>query len=124
MTESVAQPRPSRGKTKSKLAEGRLKAALVLAVFEGIIVAFSKDFSRWTVIIIAAPVIVFYLLAGRTLASETGKQISWILAASQAFAVILVVLLFIIGKLMLIFAAIFAVVALLLILGDRPSRSR
>jgi|SRR5581483_1388640 len=118
--QSAAQP--SSG-SRGWLAPRRLKIALAIAVAEGIVVAFSKDFTRWTLIIIAAPIIAFYLLAGRSLASPTGRHVAWILAASQAFAVVLVVLFFIIGKLMLILAALFAAVALLLILADRPSKT-
>ena len=70
------------------LAERRLKIALGIAVLEGILVAVEKDFSRWTVIIISAPIIAFYLFAGRSLASDTGRQLSWIAAVSQAFAVL------------------------------------
>ena len=44
-----------------------MKVALGIAVAEGIFVALEDDFSRVTVIVIAIPVILFYLLAGRTL---------------------------------------------------------
>ena len=105
------------------LAERRLKIALGIAVLEGILVAVEKDFSRWTVIIISAPIIAFYLFAGRSLASDTGRQLSWIAAASQAFAVLLCIVALIIGAFVLIVAAVFAAIALILILGDRPSRA-
>ena len=65
----------------------RLKIALWIAVLEGILVALEKDFTRWTVVIISAPIIAFYVFAGRSLASDTGRQLSWIAAASQALAV-------------------------------------
>ena len=120
MSETAA-PRPSR--TGRWLAERRLKIALGIAVLEGIIVAFAKDISSWTVIIISAPIIAFYLFAGRTLDSDTGRQISWIAAASQAFAVILCVVALLIGAFVLIIAGVFAAIALILILGDRPSRT-
>ena len=50
-------------------------------------------------IIISAPIIAFYLFAGRTLDSDTGRQLSWIAAASQAFAVLLCVVALVIGAL-------------------------
>ena len=40
-------------------------------------------------IIISVPIILFYLFAGRSLDSDTGRQLAWIAAASQAFAVLL-----------------------------------
>ena len=121
MSESAAQPRPSR--TGRWLAERRLKIALGIAVLEGIVVAVEKDFSRWTVIIISAPIIAFYLFAGRALQSDTGRQLSWIAAASQAFAVILCVVALVIGAFVLIIAGVFAAIALILLFGERPAKS-
>jgi len=90
---------------------------------EGIFVAVSEDLSRWTVIIISAPVIAFYLLAGRSLQSETGRELSWLAAASQAFTVILCVVALLIGPFTLIIAGVFAVVALILLFGERQTKS-
>ena len=73
---------------RSWLRENRLKVALGIAVAEGLFVALEEDFSQLTVIVIAIPVILFWLLAGRTLDSELGREISWILAMSQALAVV------------------------------------
>jgi hypothetical protein len=120
MSETVAQPRQSR--LGRWLAERRLKIALGVAVLEGIVVAVEEDFSRWTVIIVSAPIIAFYLTAGRSLESDTGRQLSWIAAASQAFAVLLCVVALVIGAFVLIVAGVFAVIAAILILGDRPSK--
>jgi hypothetical protein len=105
------------------LAERRLKIALGIAVLEGIVVAVEKDFSRWTVIIISAPIIAFYLFAGRALESDTGRQLAWIAAASQAFAVILCVVALVIGAFVLIVAGVFAAIALILLFGDRPAKT-
>ena len=105
------------------MAARRIKLALAIAVFEGIVVAFAKDFSSWTVIIISIPIIAFYLFAGRTLDSDTWRQVSWVLAASQAFAVILAVIALTIELWVLIIVGIFAVVALILIVGEKPSKA-
>lgn len=105
------------------LAQRRLKIALGIAVLEGIFVAVEKDFSRWTVIIISAPIIAFYLFAGRALESKTARDLSWIAAASQAFAVLLCIVALVIGAFVLIVAGVFAVIALILILGERPTRT-
>ncbi len=121
MSETVAQPPQSR--LGRWLAERRLKIALGVAVLEGIVVAVEKDFSRWTVIIVSAPIIAFYLTAGRSLQSDAGRQLSWIAAASQAFAVILCIVAFVIGAFVLIIAGVFAAIALILILGERPSQT-
>jgi hypothetical protein len=117
VSESVAQPHHSR--LGRWLAERRLKIALWIAVLEGILVAFAKGWSIWTVIIISAPIIAFYLMAGRNVQSDTGRQLAWIAAAAQSFAVVLCVVTKIIGALSLIIAGVFAAVALVLILGER-----
>ena len=109
------EPRSEHGRW---LYARRLKIALGIAVLEGIFVAFANDFSQWTVIIISIPIIAFYLFAGRTLDSDTGRQLSWIAAASQAFTVILCVVAKLIGKTSLIVVGIFAVVAVILLFGE------
>jgi hypothetical protein len=107
------------------LERRRLKIALGIAVLEGIVVALSADFSRWTVIIISAPIIAFYVFAGRSLQSDTGRQLAWIAAATQAFAILLCVVALLIGSFALIAAGLLAAVAVILLLGerDRPRRN-
>jgi hypothetical protein len=97
----------------------RVRIALWIAVIEGIIVALAHDFSRWTVIAIAIPVLAIYVLWGRNARSDTARQISWIAGASQALAVVVVIMAFILSWLALILAGIFAAVALLFLLVDR-----
>ena len=52
--------------------------------------------------IISVPIILFYVLAGRTLESRTWRDISWIAATAQALAVVGVILLEILPVLTLI----------------------
>jgi hypothetical protein len=121
VSEKAAEPRPtSAGRW---IAARRIWLALGIAVFEGIVVAFAKDFSSWTVIIISIPIIAFYLFAGRTLQSDTWRQVSWVLAASQAFAVLLAVIALTVKLWVLIIVGIFAVIALILIVGEKPAKS-
>lgn len=117
MTETAAEH--ERSGTAVWLEARRLRIALGLAFFEGIIVALEKDFTRWTVIIISAPIIAFYVFAGRSLDSDTGRQLSWIAAATQAFAILLCVIALLIGSFALIIAGLFAAVAVILLLGER-----
>ena len=117
MTETAAEH--ERSGTAVWLEARRLKIALGLAFLEGIIVALEKDFTRWTVIIISAPIIAFYVFAGRSLASDTGRQLSWIAAATQAFAILLCVIALLIGSFALIIAGLFAAVAVILLMGER-----
>jgi hypothetical protein len=117
VTETAAEH--ERSGTAVWLEARRLKIALGLAFLEGIIVALEKDFTRWTVIIISAPIIAFYVFAGRSLDSDTGRQLSWIAAATQAFAILLCVIALLIGSFALIIAGLFAAVAVILLLGER-----
>ena len=73
-------------------------------------------------IIISIPIIGFYIFAGRTLESDTGRQLSWIAAASQAFTVILCVVAKLVGKTSLVVVGIFAVIAVILLVGEKPKR--
>jgi hypothetical protein len=119
VTETAAEQEHERSGTAVWLEARRLKLALGLAFLEGIIVALEKDFTRWTVIIISAPIIAFYVFAGRSLDSDTGRQLSWIAAATQAFAILLCVIALLIGSFALIIAGLFAAVAVILLLGER-----
>jgi hypothetical protein len=97
----------------------RIRIALWIAVVEGIIVALAHDISRWTVIAVAIPLLAIYVFWGRNARSDTVRQLGWIGGASQALAVVVVILAFILSWLALILAGIFAVVALLFLVVDR-----
>ena len=97
----------------------RIRIALWIAVIEGIIVALAHDVSRWTVIAIAIPLLALYVVWGRNARSDTARQLAWIAGASQALAVVVVILAFIVSWLALLLAGVFAAVALLFLFSDR-----
>jgi len=97
----------------------RIKIALWIAVLEGIVVAFAHDVSRWTVIAVAIPLLALYVVWGRNARSYTVRQLGWIAGASQALAVVVVILAFVLSWLALVLAGIFAAIALLFLLSDR-----
>lgn len=101
------------------LRERRLRIALWIAILEGIVVALAPDVSRWTVVIVAVLAIALYAAAGRTTRWDAGHQASWILAASQALAVVVVILSWIIVWTALLLVAVFAVIALVILFTDR-----
>ena len=72
-----------------------------------------------TMIAVAIPVLALYVFWGRHAKSDTARQVTWIAASSQALAVVVVILAFILNWLALILAGIFAAIALLFLLGDR-----
>jgi hypothetical protein len=100
------------------LRQRRLRAALWIAVLEAILAAFTHDFSRFTIIVLAALFVPIYLIWGRD-QGDTIRQVTWIAAASQALAVVAVLIAFLVGVLVLVIAGIFAAVALFLIFSDR-----
>ena len=97
----------------------RIWIMLGIAVLEGIVVAFSADLTKWTVVGVAIPVLAIYVVWGRNARSDTIRQIAWIAGASQALAVVVAIFGFILSWLALLLAAIFAAIALLFLFSDR-----
>ena len=100
------------------LRERRLKLALWIAVFEGIVVALRGDISRWTVVGIAALVLIIYMLARENVRWDAARQIVWIVAASQVLALLVVILAFVVGVIALVLVGLFALVALAYLFSD------
>ncbi|HET8607881.1 MAG TPA: hypothetical protein VFL66_12750 [Gaiellaceae bacterium] len=101
------------------LQQRRFRISLWIAVAEGIVVAIFHDVSRYTVIGVAAVALAAYFLGGRNVRSSAVRQVSWIFAFSQALAVVASILAIFVFWLALVVAAIFAVVALLVLFTDR-----
>ena len=97
----------------------RWRLALGVAVIEGVIVALSAGFSRWTVIGLALVAVALYLFAGRDTRWDLGHQLSWIFAASQVLTVVVTILSFFFLWIALLAAGIFALVALLVLFTDK-----
>lgn len=97
----------------------RVRIVLWIAVIEGILVAFLHGLDKWTVIIVAIPLLALYVFWGRDARSDTVRQFTWIGGASQALAVVVVIFSFLLSWLALVLAGIFAAIALLFLLGDR-----
>ena len=120
--QSLQPPQPiEHGTTRTGrwLRQRRIRITLWIAVIEGIIVALLHDISRWTVIALAIPILALYVFWGRNARSDTTRQILWIGGASQALAVVVVILAFLLDWLALLLAGIFAAVALLFLFSDR-----
>ena len=100
------------------LRERRLKLALWIAVFEGIVVAIRGDISRWTVVAVAALVLVIYVLLRDNIRWDAARQVLWIVAASQVLALLVVILAFVVGVIALVLVGLFALVALAYLFSD------
>jgi len=106
-------------KTGRWLRPRRSRFALWIAVAEGILVAVSSGLTRWTVFLIAIPCILVYGLWGRHAKSDTARQVTWIAGASQALAVLFVLLASILHLFVIAFVVLAAIVAIAFFFIDR-----
>jgi hypothetical protein len=97
----------------------RVRIALIIAAVEAILVAIFHDVSQWTVVALAIVATVVYWYAGRNSRSDTFRQSSWILAASQLAAVVAALVAVIVFWTAIIAAVVFALVALFFVFTDR-----
>lgn len=117
---AYSQPMIQAGTTRVGrwLRERRLRLTLWVAVIEGLLVALTHDLTRWTVLVIAVIVLAFYMVAGRQLRWDVARQLSWIAAASQALAILVIIVAFILGLVAIVLVALFAVAALVYLFSD------
>ena len=100
------------------LREHRVRTALWIAVLEVFLAALTASVSKYTIIALGLVTIPVYLIWGKD-QRGTIRQVSWIAAASQALAVVAVLLSHFIGLFVLVLAGLFAAVALFLIFADK-----
>ena len=96
----------------------RLRLALWVAVIEGLIVALTPDLTKWTVLVIGTILLAFYIVAGRNMRWDVARQLTWIAAASQALAILVVILAFVLELVAIVAVVIFALVALAYLFSD------
>jgi Flp pilus assembly protein TadB len=101
------------------LRERRIRIALWVAVIEGLIAAFSHDIGRWTILIMAVIVLAFYIAAGRQMRWDVARQLSWIAAASQVLAILVVIFAFILKLVAIVVIVGLALVALYYLFSDQ-----
>jgi predicted membrane metal-binding protein len=100
------------------LREHRVRTALWIAVLEVVLAAITASVSKYTIIALGLITIPVYLIWGKD-QRGTIRQVSWIAAASQALAVVAILLSHFIGLFVLVLAGLFAAVALFLIFADK-----
>jgi phosphatidylserine synthase len=96
----------------------RLRFALWIAILEGIIVAFGHNVGKWTVLFLAVAVLALYVAWARNIRWDAGRQIAWIVAASQSLALLVVLFVFILKALAWVIIVGFAVIALVYLFSD------
>jgi hypothetical protein len=117
---AVGQPALEHGSTRAGrwLRGRRIKIALWIAVVEGVLIIFDQ-IAEWLALVVGAAILGFYLLVGRNLTFDTGRQVSWIAALSQVFVALVPALLFFVSALAILVLAVLAVVALIVLFADR-----
>ena len=117
---AYTQPAIEAGSTRVGrwLRERRIRLTLWVAVIEGLIAAFSADIGRWTILVLAVIVLAFYVLAGRHMKWDVARELSWIAAASQVLAILVVIFAFILKLIAIVAIVGFALVALYYLFRD------
>jgi hypothetical protein len=96
----------------------RFRISLWIAAAEAIVVLFSHDVTRYTVIAVAV-VAALVWLGGRESRFHIVRQIVWIFAASQFLAVIAVILAWIVKWAVILAVVAFAIIGLAFLFLDR-----
>ncbi len=96
----------------------RTRLALWIAVVEAALVVFGV-IPRWPAFVVAVGLLAVYVFVGRTVRSDTVRNLSWIGAVSQLLIVALPVLLALITFAAIVAVAILAAVALAFLFLDR-----
>jgi hypothetical protein len=105
------------------LRDRRVRIALWVAVIEGLVAALSQDIGRWTILVMAVIVLAFYVLVGRQLKWDVGRELSWIAAASQALAILVIIFAFVLKLVAIVIIVGFALVALAYLFSDHKQRT-
>ncbi len=96
----------------------RVRISIWIAVIEALIVLFSHDITKWSVIALAV-VSLFLWALGRRSDSQTVRELLWILAASQLMAALASILGFIVKWALITAIVIGAVLGLVYLFLDR-----
>jgi hypothetical protein len=117
---AYSQPMIEAGTTRTGrwLRERRLRLALWVAVIEGLLVAITPDLTKWTVIVIGTILLAFYMVAGRRMGWDVARQLSWIAAASQSLAILVVIFAFVLKLVAIVAIVLLAIAALVYLFTD------
>ena len=97
----------------------QLQIAVGIALVEGIAVGFFSGVTRWIVVALAVVAVLLYITLGRSARWQSVHDILWILAFSQALAIVVAVLAFFFSWIAYAVAALLAVVVLVLLIFER-----
>lgn len=95
-----------------------VRVALVVAVVEGLLVAFDV-IPRWVAVVIAALVIVGYFFRGRSVTQPSLRQGLWAAAMSQAIVLFVPIVAWLLSAAVIVVLAIVAVLVVIALIIDR-----
>ena len=116
----IEHPVLEHGTTRSGrwLRRYRTRIAFWVAVVEALLLVFGA-IDRWGALFVAVLVIAAYFVLGPRVRSPLGRDVLWTAAVSQALVALVPILVIVLGTLTLIAVGILAVVALIVLFGDR-----
>ena len=116
----IEHPVLEHGTTRSGrwLRRYRTRIAFWVAVVEALLLVFGA-IDRWGALLVAVLVIAAYFVIGPRVRSPLGRDVLWTGAVSQALVALVPILVIVLGTLTLIAVGILAVVALIVLFGDR-----
>ena len=97
----------------------QLQIAVCIALVEGVVVGFFPGVTRWVVVALAVIAVLLYITLGRSARWQSLHDVLWVLAFSQALAVIVAVLAFFFSWIAFAVAAVLAIAVLVLLVIDR-----
>jgi len=100
----------------------RVKIAFAIAFAEGILVWVGPGVSRITVAAVAVAFIALHFAWGKNSSRRIVREVTWVAAASQSLALILVILAWLVKVVALVLAVVLAVLALLFLFTDRGGK--
>ena len=116
----IEHPVLEHGTTRSGrwLRRYRTRIAFWVAVVEALLLVFGA-IDRWGALLVAVLVIAAYFVIGPRVRSPLGRDVLWTGAVSQALVALVPILVIVLGTLTLVAVGILAVVALIVLFGDR-----
>jgi hypothetical protein len=118
LSESPQVIEPESSRPGGWLETRRVRIAIWIAVVESLIVLFSHDITKWTVIVLAIVGVVMWVL-GRNSGSQTVRDLLWIFAASQLLAALASILGFVVKWALITAIVVGAVLGLIYLFLDR-----
>jgi hypothetical protein len=117
--DSLAVEGPDRpGKPRSLLKSTWVRAALLIAVVEAVLIV-TGVVPRWVAVVVALAALAGYFVYGRNVGNASGRQAAWAVAVSQGLVLFVPLALWVLSAVAVVLLAVVAAVVLVVLLRDR-----